>query len=52
MTLTIRGIHCDPARRPISVKTIKQIIKRSSECGINTLHLTDYQEISFDSQFS
>jgi hypothetical protein len=51
MSLKIRGIHCDPARRPISVKTIKKIIKRSSECGINTLHLhlTDDQGIAFES---
>jgi hypothetical protein len=51
MSLEIRGIHCDPARRPISIKTIKKIIKKSSECGINTLHLhlTDDQGIAFES---
>ncbi|ATZ80657.1 hypothetical protein BMW23_0611 [Bodo saltans virus] len=51
MSFEIRGIHCDPSRRHISIDTMKKIIQKSSLCNINTLHihLSDDQGIAVES---
>ena len=52
MSLTIRGLHLDPARRFLNIDTVLNIIKYASKCYINVLHLhlTDDQGIAFESK--
>jgi hypothetical protein len=49
--LKIRGLHIDPARRPLSIDIITKIIEGLDENVINTLHihLTDDQGITMNS---
>ena len=50
MALTLRGLHIDPARRLIPIDIVKFIIKKATQCHINTLHLhlTDDQGIAIE----
>lgn len=51
MSLKIRGLHLDPARRQLTSETVIDIIKKVKQYDINTihLHLTDDQGIAFSS---
>ena len=51
MSLLIRGLHLDPARRPFKLSTVLGIIDKASQCHINALHLhlTDDQGIAVES---
>jgi hypothetical protein len=52
MSLEIRGLHIDPARRQLNYKTVINILQKISGYHINTLHihLTDDQGIAFSSK--
>jgi hypothetical protein len=35
----IKGVHCDPARRQLSLDTIVKLVRNMKAAGMNTLHL-------------